>query len=180
VPRGCWQRWNATSGRVGEDGRDVSPKRPMLRGERRLPGSHHARQASQMCAHRRRLFLFPLHTVTVVARSVQDGKNDHRVRSQNEENAVWEPAGENPPNVGSISKARVKQWSLHRPRHGGMNFTEQFETQIGSTIFIPERSLDNIRLRFRSDNEAAAHVPSLARMQTSTSSHELPASGSLA
>jgi len=111
-------------------------------------------------------------------RRVQNGKDDDGVFPHDEENAIWKTPGEDTPDFGAFAEEQIMEGILDGTPNRGAHFAHEIQTQALFTVFIPERGLGDVRLGFRPDDEAPAHAFSRVRMRASTSSHELPASGS--
>ena len=114
----------------------------------------------------------------VMTGGMQNRKDNDGVVSNDEKNAIRKSPRENPPDFRFSAQQAIERRILNRPLDGCPNFKRQFQSQARHSPFIPKRGIVEVCLGFRPDNQAAPHAFSRARMRFSTSSHELPASGS--
>ena len=114
----------------------------------------------------------------VVTGGMDDGKNYNGIVPDEQENPIGKTPRQNPPDFGPPPQQQMVKRAFHRAPDCRVNLQRECQTQARLAFVIPQRSLGDVRLGFIADDEAAAHVLSRARMRASTSSHELPASGS--
>jgi hypothetical protein len=113
-----------------------------------------------------------------MACGMKDGKDDNRIRSQDVEDAVFESSGENPADIRIGAEAGVEERTFRRPFYCRSYLGEKIFSQPNLKPLIPKGTLKKILFRLLADDDPVGHCPSFAKSRASTSSQELPASGS--
>jgi hypothetical protein len=120
----------------------------------------------------------PSPPVVIMPCRVENGEDHDSVVTHDEEDAVRKASGENTADIQALTQAQVEERTKRRTLYGHSNLSHELKSKSSLPIFIPKCGFSDVDLRFVSDDEAMAHALSRVRMRASTSSQELPASGS--
>lgn len=115
-----------------------------------------------------------------MAGSVQYRKDDDEILPYDEENPIRKTTDENPADFRLPAQPQVKLRILHCPPDRVPDIKHELQAQAGFAILVSERRLRDVRLRFRPDDQSAAHALIRDRIRDSTSSQVPPATGSFA
>jgi len=113
-----------------------------------------------------------------MACSMKDGEDDNRIRSQDVEDAVFESSGENSADIRIGAEAGIEERIFSSPIYCRVYLGEKSFSLPNLKPLIPKGTLKKILFRLFADDDPAGHFPSFAKSRASTSSQELPASGS--
>lgn len=109
---------------------------------------------------------------------MQDGEDHNGIRAHKAEDAVGETPCQDATDFRLPAHAHLGERMFQSTLDGRADFQGKFQPQTLHPLLIPDGGLSHVRLGLRPDDEAVLHDLSRARMRASTSSHELPASGS--
>jgi hypothetical protein len=95
--------------------------------------------------------------MAVVARGMNDGKDDDRVSSHYVKDAIWKPSHQNAANVRVSAKTQKCKRILKRALDGRANFSGELQSQARLSAFVPDSGLGNVKLSLGTNYQSTAH-----------------------